>query len=79
MLNSETVALSLANTHRYKPQSCRSPDDGWFPEVTRTAMIRNDLHERATRESELPAYQAENPTEVISPHTYARYTRTDTY
>ena len=42
-------------------------------------MIRKYLQERATRESELPGYQAENPTEVISPHTYVRYTRTDTY
>ena len=42
-------------------------------------MTRTDLQERATRESELPGYQAENPTEVISPHTYVRYTRTDTY
>ena len=30
MLNSTTVALNLANTHRCKPQSCRSPDDGWL-------------------------------------------------
>ena len=47
--------------------------------MTRTAMIRKDLQERATRERELPGYQAENPKEVIPPHTYARYTRTDTY
>ena len=79
MLNSATVALNLANTHGYKPQSCRNPDDGCFPEMTRTAMIRKDLQERATRESELPGYQAENPTEVIPPHTYVRCTRTDTY
>ena len=78
MLNSTTVALNLANTHRCKPKSCRTPDDGYFPEMTRTAMIRKDLQERATRESELPGYQAENPTEVIPPHTYVRYTRTDT-
>ena len=70
MLNSTTVARNLANiTHRYKPQSCRSPDDGCFPEMTRTAMIRKDLQERATRESGLPGYQAENPTGVIPPHT----------
>ena len=84
-----TVAINVANTHRYKPQSCRSPDDGCFPEITRTAMIRKYLQERApreserpersTRESELPGYQAENPTEVIPPHTYVRYNRTDTY
>ena len=55
-LNSTTVALNLANIHRYKPQSCRSPDDGCFPEMTRTAVIRKDLQERATRESELPGY-----------------------
>ena len=79
MLNSTTVALYLANTHKYKPQSCRSPDDGCFPEMTRTAMIRKYLQERATRESELPGYQAENPTEVIPPHAYVRYARTDTY
>ena len=42
-------------------------------------MIRNDLQEKATRESELPRYQAESSTEVISPHTYVRYTGTDTY
>ena len=72
MLNSTTVALDLANTHRYKPQSCRSPDDGGVREMTRTAMIRNDLQERSTRESELPGYQAENPTEVIPPRTYVR-------
>ena len=42
-------------------------------------MIRKDLQEIATGESELPGYQAENPTEVIPPHTYVRYTRTDTY
>ena len=42
-------------------------------------MIRNDLQERATRESELPGHQAENPTEVICPYTYVRYTRADTY
>ena len=79
MLNSTTVALNSANTHRYKPQSCRSPDDGCFPEMTRTAMIRKDLQERVTPNSELPGYQAENPTEGIPPHTYVRYTRTDTY
>ena len=79
MLNSTTVALNLANAHRYKPQSYRSPDDGCFPEMTRTAMIRKDLQERATRESELPGYLVENPTEVIPPRTYVRCTRTDTY
>ena len=79
MLNSTTVALILANTHRYKPQSCRSPDDGCFQEMTRTAMIRKDLQERATRESEIPGYQAENPMEEIPPNTYVRYTRTGTY
>ena len=42
-------------------------------------MIRKDLQEKATRESELRGYQAENPTEVIPSHTYVRYTRTDTY
>ena len=47
--------------------------------MTRTAIIRNDPQGRATRESGLPGYQAENPTEVIPPHTYVRYTRTDTY
>ena len=47
--------------------------------MTRTAMIRKHLQERDTRENELPGYQAENPTEVIPLHTYARYTRTDTY
>ena len=73
------MALNEANTHRYKPQSCRNPDDGCFPEMTRTTMIRKYLQERAIRESELPGYQAENPTEGISPHTYVRYTRTDTY
>ena len=73
-LNNTAVALNLANTHRYKPQSCRSIDDGCFPEMTRTAMIRKDLQERATRESKLPGYKAENPTEVIPPHTYVRYT-----
>ena len=41
-------------------------------------MVRKDLQERATRESELPGYQAENPTEVIPPYTYVRCTRTDT-
>ena len=79
MLNSTTVALYLANAHRYKPQSCRSPDDGCFPEMTWTAYARKDLQERATRESELPEYLAENLTGVIPPHTYVRYTRTDTY
>ena len=38
MLNSTTVALNLANTHRYKPQSSRSADDGCFPEMTRAAF-----------------------------------------
>ena len=47
--------------------------------MTRTAMTRKYLQERATRESELPGYQAENPAEVIPPHTYVRYIRTDTY
>ena len=56
MLNSTTVAPHLANTHRYILQSCRSPDDGCFLEMARTAMIRKDLQERATRESELPEY-----------------------
>ena len=89
LLNSATVALDLANTHRYKPQSCRSPDDGCFQEMTGTAMIRkylqeratrdSELPERATRESELPGSQVENPTEVIPPHTYVSYTQTDTY
>ena len=79
MLKSTTVALNLSNTHGYKPQSCRSSDDGCFSEITRTAMIRKDLQERATRERELTGYQAENPTEVIPPHTYVRYTRIDTY
>ena len=79
MLNSTTMALNLANTHRYKPQSCRSPDDGCFPEMTRTAMIRKGLQERATRESEVPGYQAVNLTEVVPLHTYVRYTRTDKY
>ena len=79
MLNSTTVALNLANTHRYKPQSCRSPDDGCFPEMTRTSMIWKDLQERATRESGLPGCQAENPTEIIPPHAYVCCTRTDTY
>ena len=74
MLICITVALNLANTHRYKPQSCRSPDDGCLPEMTRTAMIRKDLQERATQESELRGYQAENPTEVIPPHAYVHYT-----
>ena len=74
MLNSTTVALNLANTHRHKPQSCRSPDDGRFPEMTRTDMIRKDIQEKATRESKISRYQAENPTEVIPPHTYVRYT-----
>ena len=74
MLNSTTMALNLANTHRYEPQSCRSPDGGCFPEMTRTAMVQEDLPERATWESELPGYQAGNPTEVIPPHTYVRYT-----
>ena len=46
--------------------------------MTRTAMIRKELQERATRESKLPIYQAEDPTDVIPPHTYVRYTRTDT-
>ena len=79
LLNSTTVALKLANTHRYKPQSCGSPNNGCFPEMTKTAMIRNDLQDRATLESELPGYQAENSTEEIPSHTYVRYTRTDTY
>ena len=70
MLNSTTVALNLANTHRYKPQSCKSPDDSYFPEMTRTAMIWKDLQERATRESELPGYQAENPTWISSGESY---------
>ena len=56
MLNSTTLALNFANTHRYTPQSCRSPDDGCFPGMTRTAMTQNDLQERATRESEVPGY-----------------------
>ena len=42
-------------------------------------MIRIDPQERATRKSEPPEYQAENPTEVIPPQTYVRYTLTDTY
>ena len=42
-------------------------------------MIRKYPQERATRESELPGYQAENTTEEIPPRTYVRYTRTDTY
>ena len=50
MLNSTTVALNLANTHGYKPQSCRSPDDGCFPEMIRTDMIRKDLQEREPHE-----------------------------
>ena len=69
----------MANTHRYKPQSCRSPDNGCFPGMTRKAMIREDLQESASRESELPGSHAENSTEVISPQTYVRYTRTDTH
>ena len=53
MWNSTTVALNLANTHlRYKPQSCTSPDDGCFPEMTRTAMMQNiykrEPHERVS-------------------------------
>ena len=79
MLNSTTVALNSANAYRYKPQSCTSPDDGCFPEMTRAAKIRKYLQERATRESDLPGYHAKNPTEIVPPHTYARYTRTDTY
>ena len=79
MLNSTTVAINVAITHRYKPQSFSSPDDGCFQGMTRTAMIRKDVQERATRKSELPRYQAENPTDVIPQHTYVRYTRTDTY
>ena len=79
MLNSTTVALNLANTHKHKPQIRKSSDDGRFPDMTRTAMIRNDLQKGATRESELHEYQAENPTEAIPPHTYVRYTRTETY
>ena len=78
MVNSTTAALDVADTHRYKPQSCRSPDDGCFPEMTRTAMIREDLQERATRESGLPGYQEENPTEeVILLHTYIRTLHSD--
>ena len=42
-------------------------------------MIRKDVQESATRESELPGCQAENPAEVFPPHTYVRYTRSDTY
>ena len=42
-------------------------------------MIRKYLQKRATRESKLPGYQAENTTEEIPPHTYVRYTRADTY
>ena len=79
MLNTTTVARNLSNTHRYKPQSCRTPDDGCFPEITTTAVIQKKTQVRATRESELPGYQAMNLTEVIPPHTYVRYTRTDTY
>ena len=37
-----------------------------------------NLQERAPREGELPGYQAENLTEVIHPHTYVPYTRSDT-
>ena len=40
----------MANTHRYKPQSCRSPDDGGFPKATRTGMTRKDLQEREPHE-----------------------------
>ena len=69
MLNSTTVALNLPNTNSYKPESCRNSDDGCFPEMTSTAMIRKNPPERATRESELPGFQGENPTEVILPHT----------
>ena len=42
-------------------------------------MIRQDLQESGTQESELPGYQAENPTEAIPPHTYVRYTRTEEF
>ena len=42
-------------------------------------MIRKGLQERATRESEVPGYQAVNLTEVVPLHTYVRYTRTDKY
>ena len=42
-------------------------------------MIRKYLQERATRDSKLPGYQSENPTDVIPPHTFIRYTRTDAY
>ena len=47
--------------------------------MAKTAMIRNDLQVRATRESEIPGIQAENTMEVIPPHTYTRYTRADTH
>ena len=42
-------------------------------------MIRKYLQEKATGESEVPGYQAENLTEVVPLRTYVRYTRTDTY
>ena len=77
MLNSTTVALNLVKIHRYTPQSCRSPDDGCSPDMTRTAMIRKDLQE--PHESEVPGCQAENAIEVIPPHKHVRYTRTDIY
>ena len=56
--------------HRYKPQSCSSPDDGCFPEIIRTAMIRKDLQEEATRE---------NYPDIIPLHTYIHYTRTEKF
>ena len=54
MVNSTTVALNLANTHKYKPQSCRSLDGGCFPEMTRTAIdlsgkiYKREPHERVS-------------------------------
>ena len=79
MLKSTVVSFNLANTHRYKSESRRSPDDGCFPEMSRTTMIEKDLQERANRERELPGYQAENPMDEYPPLTYVRYTLTDTY
>ena len=52
VLNSTAVELILANTHKYKPQSCRSLDGGCFPEMTRTAIdlsgkiYKREPHER---------------------------------
>ena len=66
MLNSTKVALNLVNTYSYKLLSCRSQDNGCFPKMTRTAMIRK----LSTRESHLDIKRRILRKEFLRTHTY---------